>query len=76
MTKEKFGKIMLRHSLCWGWAFMTPPIVMVILDLFDRHTPTSVAIYSTIALMMPFIFSNAFLSKELTPLVESEESTS
>lgn len=76
MTKDQFKKIMLRHSLCWGWAFVTPPIVMVILDMLDRHTPTSVALFSAMMLMMPFIFSNAFLTKELMPLVESEEPTS
>ena len=73
-TKQQVGKLMLRHSLCWGWALITPPVVMVVLDAIDKHTPTSVALGSSMLLMVPFIFSNAFLSKSISQLVQHEES--
>lgn len=73
MNKTKFNQTMLRHSLLWGWAFLTPPIVMVVLDLFDRHTPTSVALVSTFALMIPFIVATKLISSTLSPLVTDGE---
>jgi hypothetical protein len=73
-TKQQIGRIIVRHSLCWAMAILTPPIVMVVLDLMDKHTPTSVAMASSMLLMMPFVFSNAVLSKGLAELTAKGES--
>jgi hypothetical protein len=70
--KQQIGKIIVRNSLYWGWAMITPPVVMVVLDLMEKHTPTSVAITSSMFLMIPFIFSNASLSQGLAKLTGDE----
>ena len=74
MNKAKFNQIILRNCLLWGWAFLTPPVVMVVLDGFDKHTPNNIALFSTFMLMIPFMFANKLVSTALTPFVTDEES--
>ncbi|MGB7347490.1 MAG: hypothetical protein WBD20_24930 [Pirellulaceae bacterium] len=73
MNKNQFNQFVLRHSLLWGWAFITPPVVMVVLDGFDKHTPTSVALVSTFMLMIPFLFSTKLVANTIGPLVTEDE---
>lgn len=70
MNDEQKKKIILKNSLLWGAALMTPPIVMVIVDATTRETPSqnAIAIGSTFALMALFIFSNAMLSGVLNSI--------
>jgi hypothetical protein len=76
MDKQLFGKIMKRHALYWGWAIITPTIVMVVLDGFDKHTPNNIALFSTFFVMIPFIFCNGYLSKQLASLIPREDDIS
>ncbi len=62
---SNYKKAIVQHALCWGAAFLAPPIVMVILDLLDRHTPATVAVFSSMVLMIIFGLSHALLSKNL-----------
>jgi hypothetical protein len=66
------SKIIIRHALCWGAAFITPPIVMVVLDGIDMHTPTRIALFSTFVLMGIFPISHAFLATGLNSMTKSE----
>ena len=72
MDTQKKKKIMIRHGLFWGWAIMTPSVVMVVLDLFDRHTPNNIAIFSGILIMIPFVFCNTYIAGQLENLAGSE----
>ena len=74
VDKAKFKQTMLRNSLLWGWAFLTPPVVMVVLDIFDKHTPNNIALFSTFMLMIPFLFANKLVATALAPFVTDEES--
>ncbi|QDT13819.1 hypothetical protein [Planctomycetes bacterium K23_9] len=73
MNKKTFNQIILKHSLLWGWAFITPPVVMVVLDGFDKHTPNNIALFSTFMLMIPFLFSTKLITSALSPLVTNDE---
>ena len=72
MDKHQVKRIMLRHGLFWGWAIITPSVVMVVLDLFERHTASNIAMYSGIFIMLPFLFCNKFIAGQLESLIPSE----
>ena len=72
MNDQLKKKIVVRNALCWGAALMLPSVVMVILDLFDKHTPTSVAIFSGIFMMPLFVLSNVMLNKGLQEIANNE----
>ena len=69
MNKELLKRIVIRNALFWLMAMMLPVVVMVVLDLFELHTPARVAIVSGLSLIVPFTFSNLFLRRELGRLV-------
>ena len=69
MNKELLKRIVIRNALFWIMAMMLPVVVMVVLDLFELHTPARVALVSGLSLIVPFTFSNLFLSRELGRLV-------
>lgn len=48
-TKKRF---VITQATFWAAAMAIPPIVMAILDGFDKHTPTRVAIFSSMCLMV------------------------
>lgn len=65
--------VLRRHAYCWGGAFLIPPIVMVILDLFDRDSPTLVALSSSMLLMVLYGLSHSLLAKAFTTQEKTEE---
>ena len=65
MNKELLKRIVIRNALFWMMAMMLPVVVMVVLDLFESHTPARVALFSGLSLIVPFILSNLFLGREL-----------
>ena len=69
MNKELLKKIVIRNTLFWIMAMLLPVVVMVVLDLFELHTPARVALVSGLSLIVPFTFSNLFLSRELGRLI-------
>ena len=69
MNKELLKRIVIRNALFWMMAMMLPIIVMIVLDLFESHTPARVAIISGISLIVPFVLSNLFLGRELGRLI-------
>ena len=69
MNKELLKKIVIRNTLFWIMAMLLPVVVMVVLDLFELHTPARVALVSGLCLSVPFMLSNLFLSRELGRLI-------
>ncbi len=69
MNKELLKRIVIRNALFWMMAMMLPVVVMVVLDLFESHTPARVALFGGLSLIVPFILSNLFLSRELGRLI-------
>ena len=69
MNKELLKRIMIRNALFWMMAMMLPVVVMVVLDLFELHTPARVALVSGLSLIVPFILSHLFLGRELGRLI-------
>ena len=69
MNKELLKRIMIRNALFWMMAMTLPVVVMVVLDLFELHTPARVALVSGLSLFVPFMLSNLFLSRELGRLI-------
>ena len=69
MNKELLKKIVIRNTLFWIMAMLLPVVVMVVLDLFELHTPARVALVSGLSLIAPFTLSNLFLSRELGRLI-------
>ena len=69
MNKELLKRIMIRNALFWMMAMMLPVVVMVVLDLFELHTPARVALVSGLSLIVPFTLSNLFLGRELGRLI-------
>lgn len=69
MNKELLKRIVIRNALFWMMAMMLPVVVMVILDLFELHTPARVALVSGLSLIVPFMLSNLFLGRELGRLI-------
>ena len=69
MNKELLKRIVIRNALFWMMAMMLPIVVMVVLDLFELHTPARVALFSGFSLVVPFILSNLLLSRELGRLI-------
>ena len=69
MNKELMKRIMIRNALFWMMAMMLPVVAMVVLDLFELHTPARVALVGGISLIVPFMLSNLFLSRELGRLI-------
>ena len=69
MNKELLKRIVIRNALFWIMAMMLPVVVMVVLDLFELHTPARVALVSGLSLIAPFTLSNLFLSRELGRLI-------
>jgi hypothetical protein len=69
MSKELLKRIVIRNALFWMMAMMLPVVVMVVLDLFESHTPGRVALFGGLSLILPFILSNLFLSRELGRLI-------
>jgi hypothetical protein len=69
MNKELLKRIVVRNALFWMMAMLLPIVVMVVLDLFELHTPARVALFSGLSLIVPFILSILFLSRELGRLI-------
>jgi hypothetical protein len=69
MNKELLKRIVIRNALFWIMAMMLPVAVMVVLDLFELHTPARVALFGGLSLIAPFILSNLFLRRELGRLI-------
>ena len=69
MNKELLKRIVIRNALFWMMAMMLPIVVMVVLDLFELHTPARVALFSGLSLIVPFILSNLLLGRELGRLI-------
>ena len=69
MNKELLKRIVVRNALFWMMAMMLPVVVMVVLDLLDLHTPARVALFSGLSLIVPFMLSILFLSRELGRLI-------
>ena len=72
MTELNLKKTLRQNAFCWAGVIVAPPIVMVVLDLFDRHTPTSVATCSSMVLILLFGISHGLLGKNLNSANESE----
>ena len=69
MNKELLKRIVIRNALFWMMAMLLPVVVMIVLDLFELHTPTRVALVSGLSLLAPFTLSNLFLGRELGRLI-------
>lgn len=69
MTKELLKRIVIRNALYWVIAIALPVVVMIVLDLFELHTPARVALVSGLSLLVPFMLSNLFLGRELGRLI-------
>jgi hypothetical protein len=69
MNKELLKRIVIRNALFWMVAMMLPIVVMVVLDMFELHTPGRVALFGGLSLIVPFILSNQFLAGELGRLI-------
>lgn len=69
MNKELLKRIVIRNALYWMMAIILPMIVMILLDRFQLDTPARVALFSGISIIVPFMFSNLFLSRELGRLI-------
>ena len=69
MNKELLKRIVIRNALFWMMAMVLPIVVMVVLDLFELHTPDRVALFSGISIIVPFMLSNLFLGRELGRLI-------
>lgn len=69
MNKDLLKRIVIRNALFWMMAMTLPVVVMVVLDLLELHTPARVALVSGLSLIVPFTFSNLFLSRDLGRLV-------
>ena len=69
MSKELLKRIVFRNALLWIMAMMLPIVVMVVLDLFELHTPARVALFGGLSLIVPFTLSNLFLGRELGQLI-------
>jgi hypothetical protein len=74
MNKELLKRIVIRNALFWMLAMMLPVLVLVVLDLFELHTPARLALFSGLSLIVPFILSNVFLSWELGRLITEAKS--
>ena len=69
MNKELLKRIVIRNALFWMMAMTLPIVVMVVLDLFELHTPARVALFGGLSLTVPFMLSNQFLGRELGRLI-------
>ena len=69
MNKELLKRIVIRNALLWMMAMILPMVVMVVLDLFELHTPARVALFGGLSLIVPFMLSNQFLGRELGRLI-------
>lgn len=69
MNKELLKRIVIRNALFWMMAMVLPVVVMVVLDLFESHTPARVVLFSGLSIIVPFILSNLFLSRELGRII-------
>lgn len=69
MNKELLKRIVIRNALCWMMAIVLPVVVMIVLDLFELHTPSRVALVSGVSLLVPFMLSHLFLGRELGRLI-------
>ncbi len=69
MNKELLKRIVIRNALFWMLAMMLPLVVMVVLDRFELHTPARVALFGGLSLIVPFMLSNQFLTRELGRLI-------
>lgn len=69
MNKELLKTINIRIALCWAAAMVLPVIVMIVLDLFDLHTPARVALLASISIIVPFQIAHRYLGQELGRLI-------
>ncbi|MEQ1826538.1 MAG: hypothetical protein ABL921_11360 [Pirellula sp.] len=69
MNKELVHRMLFRNSLYWGAAIALPVTVMILLDLFDLHTPSRVGMVGSLSLIVPFQFANRYLARELGRLI-------
>ena len=65
-------RIVGRCALYWVWAIITPTVVMVVLDAFDKHTPNNIVMFSLFFMMVPYLFYNVYLSRELGLVLAGE----
>lgn len=69
MSKELLKRIIIRNALIWVMAMLLPVTVMIVLDLFDWHTPSRVGLWGSLSLIVPYHLSNRYLRRELGRLV-------
>ena len=67
MTKQDIKRIVTRNALIGAAIILTPTIVMVILDVFDKHTPNNICMFSTFVMAPMLIFQSLQLGKSLSP---------
>ena len=48
MNEAAKTKLIIRQAIFWVLATTTPTIVMVVLDLFEKHTPNNIVMFSLI----------------------------
>jgi hypothetical protein len=65
MNQDQRKRILIHNALFWMMAMMLPMVVMIVLDLFEWHTPARVALFGGLSLIVPFILSNLILGREL-----------
>lgn len=76
MNKELIARIVIRNAFFWMLAMMLPIVVMVVLDLFESHTPARVAVMAAFSIILPFALSSLFLHRELGRLLPQAKSHS
>lgn len=69
MNKELLQRIMFRNALFWAMAMILPVAVMIVLDLFDMHTPSRVGLWGSLSIIVPFRMSTRYLGRELGRLM-------
>ena len=65
MSQEAIRRIVLRNSLFAAALMILPTIVMVVLDLFDKHTPNNICMFSLILSVGLMSGQSVFLSRAL-----------
>jgi hypothetical protein len=73
MNKELLKQIVIRNALFWMMAMMLPLVAMIVLDRLEIDTPARVALVGGLSLIVPFILSNRYLTRELRRLILEAE---
>lgn len=69
MNKEIARRIVITTALFWCAAIVLPVTVMIVLDLFDLHTPSRIGLWSSLSIVVPFQCANRYLARELNRLI-------